>query len=115
MRVVPWLILVVPLTGCGKKEPLHQGKSAAQWRLILRDSEPDSRRDAVTAMGALKVKDAVPDLIAALKDPDEQVRARAAEALWSLGPAAGDAVSALIPLLKDRNTGIRLNAAGALG
>src|SRR5262245_53462906 len=109
------LSLAILLAGCGQKEALYQGKPASYWTKGLRDPDVKVRREAVTAMGALKVKDAVPDLIAALKDSDEGVRAKAAEALWALGPEAREAVPALTLLLQDASAGVRLNAAGALG
>src|SRR5262249_23142993 len=119
MRKLLVLALLIALAGCGKKPALHKGKTAAEWRQALSDPDlhvrAEARRGAITAMGALKVKDTVPELTTALGDADDQVRSRAAEALWSLGPAAKEAVSALTPLLRDNNATIRLNAAGALG
>ncbi len=79
-------------------------------RGLMGESHAD---DAVRLIGP-EAKDAVPALIAALKDPDEKVRERAAESLDRIGPAAKDAVPALIAALKDSNEDVRNKAAGAL-
>src|SRR5437588_7414046 len=98
-RGVLLLALAAMLAGCGKGEPQYKGKPAAYWVQALKGADPQARREAITAAGALHIKTAVPDLIAALKDGDDDVRAKAAEALWSLGADAGEAASALVPLL----------------
>jgi vesicle coat complex subunit len=113
-RLIPLSVVVLALA-CGKKEPLHEGKPASYWKEALQDQDPKVRKHAITALGGLKVKEAVPQLTAALTDRDDEVRAKAAEALWSLGPESKEAVPALVPLLKDRSASVRLNAAGALG
>jgi HEAT repeat protein len=111
------LVLTIPiiLAGCGKDEPKYKGKPAAYWIQALKGTDSQNRRDAITAAGALHIKTAVADLIAALNDGDDQIRAKAAEALWSLGTDSREAAPALAVLLRDRNAGVRLNAAGALG
>jgi HEAT repeat protein len=97
-------------------EPLHKGKPARYWRTALKDDDPAVRREALVALGALKIKDAFPDMLAALSDKDPKTRAQAAVAIWSMGGAhAKEAVGALIPLLKDQESSVRLSAAGALG
>jgi HEAT repeat protein len=103
------------LAGCGPRERLHKGKSASSWKAALNDPKLEVRREAVTAMGALRVRDTVPELITALKDDDEEVRARAAEALWCFGRDSRAAVPALTAALNDPSAKVRLNAAGALG
>ncbi len=116
MRQILILVLSLLLLGCGKKEPLHKGKPASYWREALKNEDPKERREAVIAMGGLKVKDAIPELIALLKDQNTELRSCAAQAFWSLGDAdAKEAVPALIILLQDKDTGVRLNATGALG
>jgi HEAT repeat protein len=115
MRTLVLACAAVLFTGCGAKEPLHKGKAESYWREAVHDKDKKNQREAITALGALKDKDAIPTLIEALKNNDAETRAKAAEALWSIGPEARSAVPALVPLLKDKQTAVRLNAAGALG
>ena len=115
MRHIIVVICASLLAGCGPSEPLHKGKPASHWKQGLQNTDPQVRQEAISAMGGLRVKEAVPELIGALKDNDDPVRAKAAEALWALGKEAKDAVPSLVPLLKDRNSSVRLNAVGALG
>lgn len=114
-RGVILIALTALMAGCGKSEPLYKGKPAAYWSQTLKGADAQNRREAITAAGSLHIKTAVPDLIAALNDGDDQIRAKAAEALWSLGPDSHEAAPALAARLKDPNAGVRLNAAGALG
>ena len=69
-------------------------------------------RASFTKLGA--PAQAVPALIAALGDANENVRANAAKALARIGPAAVEAVPALIAALGDANENVRANAAEAL-
>ena len=115
MQKAAILCVAVLLVGCGKKEPLYKGKPAGEWIQALQDPDPQTRREAAGALATLKAKEGVPQLTAALKDRDAGVRAKAAEALWSMGPDARDAVSELTAALKDRSADVRLSAAGALG
>src|SRR4051812_35481550 len=115
MRTSALVCAAVLLAGCGAKEPLHKGKADSYWREAVHDKDKTNHREAITALGTLKDKEAVLTLIEALKDKDADIRAKAAESLWSIGPEARAAVPALVPLLKDKTAGVRLNAAGALG
>jgi HEAT repeat protein len=96
----------------------------------LKDKDPLVRRAAAGALGsALRnvnaavalgrigpgTKQAVPALIAALKDPDAEVRRLAVVALGGIGPGPREVVPALIAALKDDNTFVRWSAAYALG
>jgi len=69
-------------------------------------------RASFTKLGA--PAQAVPALIAALGDANENVRANAAKALARIGPAAVEAVPTLIAALGDANENVRANAAKAL-
>ncbi|MBN2453282.1 MAG: HEAT repeat domain-containing protein, partial [Candidatus Omnitrophica bacterium] len=60
-------------------------------------------------------KAAVPELIKALGDKNDDVRKNAAEALGRIGQAAKDAVPALVKALGDKNDVVRKNAAETLG
>ena len=112
MKTLRMLSFVFLLAGCAGKEALHKGKTASQWRQSLHDPDVQVRREAITAMGSRMLCRPGSDRV--LEDKDKQIRAKAAEALWSLGPQA-EAVPALTPLLKDKDAGVRLNAVGTLG
>lgn len=58
---------------------------------------------------------AIPALIDALKDPNAEVRDRAAQALARMGPPARQAVPQLIAALQDPDWKVRRSAARALG
>jgi HEAT repeat protein len=86
----------------------------------VRNPDPDNRphqpRPGAGGETAAGVKEAVPALVTALDDPDEEIRNLAVMALASPGPAAGVAVQALVDHLKDGNiAGQRRAAAWALG
>jgi HEAT repeat protein len=84
----------------------------------LNDKDPAARRYAAGVIGSMgpKAEAAVPALIAALKDPDENVRGRAAFALGRLAPPGrgAGAVAALADALRDSDMQVRKNAASAL-
>src|SRR5262249_16268783 len=107
--------LLVLSLGCGKKEALYKEKPAGYWVQALQDPNAQVRREAAVALGSLKAKQAIQDIIRSLKDTDARVRAKAAEGLWGFGPEAKDAVPALAAALKDKSADVRLCAAGALG
>ncbi len=77
----------------------------------LKDRDKEVRFNAAYAVGKIgpAAKEAVPALIAALKD---EYRWVAASALGKIGPAA---VPALIAALKDEDGSVRVSAAFALG
>jgi uncharacterized protein (TIGR03067 family) len=81
----------------------YLGKTAKQWAARLTDKEWGERWWAAEALAEIgpPAKDAVPDLIKALKDPEHFVRGAAARALGSIGPAAADAVPALALMLDE--------------
>lgn len=62
-------------------------------------AHPRSRLGAMRALGEVGVREALPHLLAALRDPDPEVRTTAAGALGPLGDP--DAVAALAPWLED--------------
>jgi HEAT repeat protein len=81
--------------------------------LILGDSDSVVRAAAGRALGRLGVREAVPDLIKALKDQAPEVRVVAAAALWRLPDAS--AVPALLDGMKDKDRAVREWSTMALG
>ena len=84
---------------------------------LLRSGTPPERilaANTLWGMGA-RARAAVPDLVAALEDPDLALRAASAMALENMGPAAEAAVPALAKALGDPEPGVRQAAVKALG
>jgi HEAT repeat protein len=81
--------------------------------LIRNDTDWRVRASAGRALGRLGTRDAVPDLVRALRDPVVDVRVVAAAAIWRLPDPA--AVPALLELLSDSDPNARQWAALALG
>ena len=71
------------------------------------------RLSAAEALGEAATR-ALPDLLEALKDSDEDVRYYTAQALGKIGPKAKEAVPALIEALKDSDEDVRNYAKEAL-
>src|SRR5690349_5522572 len=65
--------------------------SRAQALAALRKSEPEERRRGALGLAMAGRMDDAPALIAALRDPDEPVRAIAEQALWAVWSRSGDA------------------------
>jgi HEAT repeat protein len=82
-------------------------------RRRMSSTEVEERRDAVMRLGSFRRRDSSLVAAAALKDPDEIVRATAARAVLGLPP--DEAVGYLIPLLNDKKEFVRREAAHALG
>jgi hypothetical protein len=80
---------------------------------MLRDDDNGVRGEAAGACARLKLKKAVPAIIAMAKDPNGSLRA---QATWALGvlrdPATTDT---LLGLLKDERSHIRIHAVSVLG
>ena len=81
--------------------------------LLRTDPEWEVRASAGRALGRLGTRDAVPDLVRALRDPVVDVRVVAAAAIWRLPDPA--AVPALMELLADPDANARQWATLALG
>lgn len=77
------------------------------------DDEWRVRASSGRAIGRLAARDAVPDLVRALRDPVVDVRVVAAAALWRLPDPA--AVQPLLELLRDQEASARQWAVLALG
>ncbi|HEY8431995.1 MAG TPA: HEAT repeat domain-containing protein, partial [Sandaracinaceae bacterium] len=82
-------------------------------RHLREDRDWRVRASSGRAIGRLAARDAVPDLVRALRDPVVDVRVVAAAAIWRLPDPA--AVPALLELLRDRDASARQWAALALG
>ncbi len=70
----------------------------------------DPAADALVRLG----RPGMPALVDALKDPECRARARIAEYMGEMGPAAGVALPALRAALRDEDPGLRLAASAAL-
>ncbi len=83
------------------QDALYRGKPASFWLNQLRDTNPEFRGDAVTALGniAKKNKDLLPVLVEALKD--ENAGYIAAQFLHAAGP---EVMPALLQVLKDKSS-----------
>jgi hypothetical protein len=57
---------------------------------MLKDSNPNLRAMAATALGHLGAREAIPDLMNLLQDQDEDVRRRAADTLLGMGIEANE-------------------------
>lgn len=108
-------IFVVAL-GCGHKPP-YEGRSVAELRRMLSDSNPSTRIQGAYGLSLQgdKAREAVPDLVRSLQSSDVLLRAQAALALGAIGPGARDAVPALAAALDDAEWSVRRQAAVALG
>jgi HEAT repeat protein len=103
------------LAGC--KDPRKVDYSVASLRKTLReDKDPNMRYWAAESLGHYgpKAKEAVPDLIEALKDENRLVRMGAGYALAEIGPDAADALPALQEAARDSEKEVRDAAEYAL-
>ncbi|MGE5232565.1 MAG: peptidylprolyl isomerase [Acidobacteriota bacterium] len=73
-------------------------RGRARLESLLVDGEPTVRRAAAFALGLLKDKAAIPPLLAAAADPDEETGGLAVEALGKLGAEVERVETALGPL-----------------
>jgi hypothetical protein len=90
--------------------------SVAELRTLLGDPRhPRRRRLIVVVLGELRAFDAVPELVAALQDPDDELCARACHALGKIGdPESAEALAA-VAMDGGRPWFVRTAAAGACG
>src|SRR5262249_5826628 len=95
----------------------HNGHSTRYWEKALDDSDPDTRKQAIFALGAIgpQAERAVPKLATIMvEDADREVRGEAALALSKMDPASKAAVPQLAKALEDSEPVVRMNAARAL-
>ena len=93
-----------------------RGKSLAEWIEQTDHYIPELRREAIKAIAALGsgARQALPVLIRATRDENEEVRFWAVEALRRLGPSARPATLALIVVLTDDTRQVQEAARRAL-
>ncbi len=86
-----------------KPVPAYQGRGVELWVYDLKHGDARQRAEAAGALGEMgpQAREAVPDLVAALRDDDPLVRRQAARALGRIGPAAKDAIPDLNRALVD--------------
>jgi HEAT repeat protein len=80
---------------------------------VLQDDVAEVRRAAAQTIGVLRGKVAVPQLTAALADPDADVRAEVVTAMEKTATAAEGRV--LNPLIEDESSAVRIRVLHALG
>jgi HEAT repeat protein len=87
-----------------------------ELKAALTDDVLEVRIQAAFALTWSKSAEGVPALVAALKDPEMELRQRGAAGLCTLGPLGAEAVPALVEALGDQqDENLRVAAARALG
>ena len=90
--------------------------SVSELRTLLGDPRhPQRRRLIVVVLGELRAFDAVPELTAALRDPDDELCARACHALGKIGDPDSAEPLAAVAMDGARPWFVRTAAAGACG
>src|SRR5260370_37012497 len=89
-------LILLATSGCRSKAP-YEGKSVAQLRRMLQDSDTKVQVQGAFGISELgtQAREAMPDLLDALKSDDALVRQNAALALGNIGTEAGDGVTRL--------------------
>src|SRR5689334_16130986 len=102
---IPLCLLFAAIVGCNRPaaapEPTYQGRPQSQWVGLLSDVNADTRMQAVRAVSALAARDAslVGRLRPLMNDPDSNVRALAALAVWANTKDKATTVPVLLKLL----------------
>jgi HEAT repeat protein len=99
-----------------EKESSYKGKAVGAWMNVLQDLDPDTRRDAATAMRMFgpKAKDAAKPLLGLLQDPDVGVRRQALQALGAIRVQDSEATIPLRIASYDPDQEVRREATLAL-
>lgn len=111
------------LVAAGGRSEAGKAEDAKKYAEQLKTSkDPKKRAEALEELGKLAqvlkslVAPAVPDIVAALKDKDATVRAKAAVAYGRTDPDPKEAVPVLVKMLKeDKSEEVRIGAAQGLG
>ena len=80
----------------GSRDPANRCTRASRPVIgakSLKDPDPALRREAITALGALKVREFAPTSLQRQGTGTRRRAAKAAEALWSLGAQSDEAVA----------------------
>jgi HEAT repeat protein len=93
-----------------------RGKPLSEWIAQADHYVPELRREAIKAIASLGPagQEALPVLIRATRDENEEVRYWAVDGLRRLGPAAREAAPSLLVVLSDDTRGVQLAARGAM-
>jgi len=91
----------------------HAKEAVPYLRKALKDDHPQVRSEAAKALGEIRSKKSIDDLITASRDKHEKVRISAVQALAEI--ESKKAVPALIQALKDKSAQVRIYAANGLG
>lgn len=83
-------------------------------KTLAKDSDPRERADAARELGSMGATDAVPALLAAMKDSDRNVRMAASSAIWKLKEAARPNLAEIRKAFDDSSGWPKLNLGGAL-
>ncbi|MBN1514647.1 MAG: HEAT repeat domain-containing protein [Phycisphaerae bacterium] len=97
----------------GDRETAEVTPEQATWLRALKSDNDSDREMAARKLGDCRNTSVVPALIAALSDPEWDVRTDVADALGKLGDVR--AVEALAQATRDPHAGVRANAVAALG
>ncbi len=99
-------------------DELGAGKTAVpEVSRLIHDREVKVRQPAfnyLDRLNAEEIMEAIPPLIAALKEPDASIQYRAVGLLARIGPAAKEAIPALSELLRSDNDQVRSRAVEAI-
>jgi HEAT repeat protein len=97
----------------GVKPPTCEGKTVAEWLVVLRGADPAARSKAAAALKSLW-SISIPPLVELLKDENWRVRRDAAEILGKIGAQASIGQPLLQQLTKDKDREVRRAARAAL-
>lgn len=105
------LTLALLASGCGRTEPVHQGKSLSEWIEALNTKDLRKHADAVDGLTAIGTE-AIPALAAKLEDVDADIRCGSATALLRIDPKAG--LEEIGPRLKSGTPRVKISMCLAL-